>query len=86
MSPQTYTHYENPAKYWTTTTQRPFYNNYDNNKYYDNNFWATSTVKSYVPKNDYYDNFDTSKYFDTSSFDTSKTYSATDFGAFDFKK
>ena len=91
VNPQTYNNYENPANYWTTTTQRPYYNDYNNynNKYNDNNFWETSTYKSYVPKNDYFDtskytNFDTSKYnnFDTSSFDTSSSFSAADFGAF----
>ena len=77
VSPQTYT--EKPF-YWTTTTQAPYY---DYNKDYNN-------FKSYTPK-PYDYNIDTSKYFDTSSynFDASKFNnfdSATDFGAFDFKK
>ena len=77
VSPQTYT--EKPF-YWTTTTQAPYY---DYNKDYNN--FDSYTIATPKP-------FDTSKYFDESSiynFDASKFNnfdSATDFGAFDFKK
>ena len=91
VSHQTYT--ESPYRYGTTKS--PFY---DYTKDYNNfNSYTTPNYDFPTPKYDNFDsskynNFDTSKYtnFDTSSFntnfDTSSSFSAADFGAFDFKK